>query len=68
MAEDEPLITARSASIDFPESQHDALLGQDHREPRNEEPADEPKDRKKALFAYLRTRDFWTILLLGYVE
>jgi solute carrier family 35, member F1/2 len=63
-AEAEPLMIGRETSIDLPESQYDALLGQDRREHNDEESPGEIK-HKRALFAYLRTKQFWTILLLG---
>ncbi|OKL57786.1 hypothetical protein UA08_07027 [Talaromyces atroroseus] len=64
MAEAEPLIIART---DLPESQYDSLLGQGHSEHNDEGPADAIKHKRKTLFAYLRTKEFWTILLLGQV-
>ena len=68
MAEVEPSVTARGTSTDRSESQYDPLLSQDHREGEynEEEPADETVQyQRKSLFAYLRTKEFWTILLLG---
>lgn len=65
MADSEPLIAARENMDNVPESQYDALLGQEHTEQSNEELVAEHK--RKGLLAYLRTRDFWTVVLLGYV-
>ncbi|EED12905.1 DUF914 domain membrane protein [Talaromyces stipitatus ATCC 10500] len=62
MAASEPLIAARGDRDSISESQYDALLGQDHVEQSDEEVTD---NKRQGLFAYLRTKDFWTILLLG---
>jgi hypothetical protein len=64
MADSEPLIAARENLDNVPESQYDALLGQEHTEQSDEEVVADSK--RKGLLAYLRTRDFWTVLLLGY--
>ena len=65
MADSEPLIAARENLDHVPESQYDALLGQEHTDQSDEELVADNK--RKGLLAYLRTRDFWTVLLLGYV-
>lgn len=65
MADSEPLIAARENPDNVPESQYDALLSQEHTEQSDEELVADSK--RKGLLAYLRTRDFWTVLLLGYV-
>ncbi|GAM35004.1 hypothetical protein TCE0_015r02961 [Talaromyces pinophilus] len=63
MADSEPLIAARENPDNVPESQYDALLGQENTEQSDEELVADNK--RKGLLAYLRTRDFWTVLLLG---
>lgn len=65
MADSEPLITARENLGHVPESQYDALLGQEHIDKSDEELVADSK--RKGLLTSLRTRDFWTVLVLGYV-
>ena len=65
MADSEPLIAARENLDHVPESQYDALLGQEHTDQSDEELVAD--DKRKGLLAFLRTRDFWTVLVLGYV-
>lgn len=68
MADSEPLIAARENPDNVPESQYDALLGQERTEQSDEEDLKVVAGNdRKGLLAYLRTRDFWTVLLLGYV-
>lgn len=65
MADSEPLIAARENLENVSESQYDSLLGQERAEQSDEELVADNK--RKQLLAYLRTRDFWIVLLLGYV-
>lgn len=68
MAEDAPLIVARSTPTDFSETQYDALLGENRSERSEEDLAVEiSTNKKEGIFAYFRTGDFWIILLLGQV-
>ena len=59
------MIAARENLDHVPESQYDALLGQEHTDQSDEELVAD--DKRKGLLAFLRTRDFWTVLVLGYV-
>lgn len=70
MADSEPLIAARNSSSDYSDNQHEALLGQNQSGEYSDEDivatvTDRDQDKRKGLFAYLHTKDFWTILLLG---
>jgi solute carrier family 35 protein F1/2 len=55
---------SRSASISPAEGGHN---GHEQTEAEPEVPADEIEAKKKGFFAYFRTRDFYIILILGYV-
>lgn len=64
MADSEPLIATRESLNDSPDSQYEeSLLGRDHTELTDEEQIG--RHKRSSLLAYVCTRDFWTVLLLG---